>query len=307
MMTEPAPIVMFVYNRPDHTIRSLQSLMANDLAQQSRLFIYADGPPVEAGEKLLKSISEVRQVIKTKKWCGEITYKENRDHKGLANSVIDGVTEILQQYSSVIVLEDDLVLSKGFLAFMNSSLEMYANESEVMHISGYMFPTKKELPDTFFLKGVTSTWGWGTWSRAWAGFKSDAAQLLREIEMSGAVTRFNFRNKMNYLKMLSDNVHGKNDSWGVRWYASVFLAGGYALWPGKSLVKNIGFDGSGRHSGVNSNYKDLVLTDYISVLRQNITDNKKARKAMEKFYRKLNSQRLSDRIRTRIRKMFRCL
>ena len=146
-----APIVLFVYNRPWHTEQTLNALMQNELADQSVLYIYADGPKENATEEQLKKIEEVRHVIRTKKWCKEVHIIESEKNKGLADSIINGVTEIVNKYGKVIVLEDDIVTSKGFLKYMNEALELYKEEDKVYHISGYMFPVKGNCLKPFFI------------------------------------------------------------------------------------------------------------------------------------------------------------
>ena len=146
-----APIVLFVYDRPWHTNQMLDSLAANKLADQSVLYIYSDGPKENSTIEQLKRINDVRELIRERKWCKEVNIVESKKNKGLANSIVDGVTEIVNRYGKIIVLEDDLVLSKGFLKYMNDSLSFYQNNNEVMHISGYMEPVNSNLPETFFL------------------------------------------------------------------------------------------------------------------------------------------------------------
>ena len=120
-----APIILFVYNRPWHTEQTLRALMANELAVESELYIYADGPKPNATDEQLQKIREVRQLIRQEQWCGKVHVVESEKNKGLANSVINGVSEIVNKYGRIIVLEDDLKTSPTFLTYMNQALEYY--------------------------------------------------------------------------------------------------------------------------------------------------------------------------------------
>ena len=154
-----APIVLFCYNRPKHTEQTLIALSNNLLADQSQLFIFCDGPKAYASDEQLSKIEKVRKLVKSKKWCRHVSIFENENNKGLANSVIDGVTKIVVEYGKIIVLEDDLVTSKHFLEYMNKSLQKYEFENNVMQISGYQFPIEEFKPnhESFFLPFTTTS------------------------------------------------------------------------------------------------------------------------------------------------------
>ena len=180
-MKDLAPIVLFCYNRPWHTQQTLDALSKNDLADDSNLYIYCDGPKLGIGIKALADIEETRNIVKTENRFKSITIVESESNNGLADSIIHGVTEIVNRYGKIIVLEDDIVTSPGFLTYMNDALEVYKGEEKVMHISGYMYPVKKKLPDTFFIR-PTSCWGWATWKRAWDCFEKNVDKQIKEIE-----------------------------------------------------------------------------------------------------------------------------
>ena len=145
-----APIILFCYNRPEHTRKTLLSLKQNYLAEQSTLIIYVDGPKAEASEEQKNRIAEVKKVIREDQWCKDVMIIESDTNKGLASSVMQGVTETVNKYGKVIVLEDDLVSDTWFLKFMNEALTVYENSSDVACISGYIYPVKGILPETFF-------------------------------------------------------------------------------------------------------------------------------------------------------------
>lgn len=244
-----APIVLFVYNRPEHTHMTLKALANNELAKQSTLYIFCDGYPENCSTELKKKIELVRKVIKEKNWCGEVIINEVLVNKGLANSVISGITEVVNKYGKVIVLEDDLLTSKYFLKFMNTALDKYNDFSNVMQVSGFSFPEPKIVNhNSCYFLPLTTTWGWGTWKRVWDTIDfecNDYAILKTDKKLS---FNFNFDGAYNYSKMFFTQMESeKVSSWGIRFYWNLFKKKALVLFPEKSLVKNIGFDGSGRH------------------------------------------------------------
>ena len=149
--TALAPIALFVYNRPRHTLRTLEALAANPLAKKSTLYIFADDVKKNANNTAHVNVQQVRRIILSQQWCKEVIIEKAKGNKGLAQSIVDGVTKVVQKHGKVIVLEDDIVVSKGFLQYMNDALIFYKREESVMHIAAYLPPINTELPDTFFL------------------------------------------------------------------------------------------------------------------------------------------------------------
>jgi len=173
-----APIVLFTYNRPEHTQQVLDALALNNEAKESILYIYCDGAKPLATEQELEKINTVKSIATKEHRFKEVVVIEQQKNKGLANSIIDGVSEIINEHGKIIVLEDDIVTSKGFLKYMNDALKCYENNENVMHISGFMYPHQQQLPETFFYN-VTLCWGWATWQRAWQYFNPNALQLWK--------------------------------------------------------------------------------------------------------------------------------
>jgi hypothetical protein len=275
-----SPIVLFVYNRLDHTRQTLEALAANFLASESELFIYSDAPK---NQEATEGVQAVRSLIKNVQGFKSVIVIERNKNWGLANSIIDGVTGIVNQYGKVIVLEDDMVTSPYFLTYMNDSLNIYENNERVVSIHGYIYPVKKKLPDYFFLRGA-DCWGWATWKRGWDIFNSDAQFLLDEIKKQKLEKLFNFNNSYDYTGMLKAQIEGKVSSWAIRWYASAFLVDKYTLYPGISFVKNIGIDGSGTHCGDIDLYKIEFSNVYKPVLSMEVCDCAKARKIVTQYF-----------------------
>ena len=281
MINKTAPIVLFVYNRPMHVQQTVEALKQNRLSEQSELFIFSDAPRTEAQEEKVK---EVRRYIHQITGFKSVKIVERKTNFGLARSVIEGVSKVIQDYGRVIVLEDDLQVSPYFLDFMNSALDTYENEDKVMHISGYMFPIGDlDLPETFFLRGA-SCWGWATWAKAWKMFESDTKNLLDAIRAKKLEHEFDMQGTVGYTNMLEHQLNGDVDSWAVRWYASVFLNEGNCLHPAQSLVNNIGHDGTGVHCGTNTIYEVEISSVRPIVKKQDIKESFEGLKALKRFY-----------------------
>ena len=241
MIYKLSPIVLFVYNRLDHTHQTIESLQKNELAKESELFIYSDGAKTES---IQKNVDEVRKYIKTVSGFKKVTIIEREKNWGLAKSIIDGVTKIVNEYGKIIVLEDDLVTSSNFLQFMNDALDYYENEAKVYSITGYSFSNDMEdIDSTYFLK-LTSSWSWATWKDKWETFSYKNS--IFDVCLNERY-KFNYDDSYDYDGMIENQLKSKINSWAVYWYASVYLKNGLTLFPSKSLVENIGFDGSGTH------------------------------------------------------------
>ena len=281
-----APILLFVFNRPDHVRRTVEALQRNTLAAESILYIYSDAARTPEQNE---TVSEVRKYIHTINGFKEINIIEREENWGLARSIIDGVTTRVKEYGRVIVLEDDLITAPYFLQFMNDALETYKDEEKVGHIQGCDFTQDPSLPDTFLIKW-TGSWGWATWERAWKYFNPDGKALLKELEDRKLTYTFDFNGKYGYTRMLRRQIEGKNNSWAIRWNASLFLNDILSLNVGKSLVQNEGFDGSGTNCGGGGLYSSNLFMDRIAVKRITpAVENKEARQTYVRYYARTNS------------------
>jgi len=296
--TGNAPIALFVYNRPEHTRKTIEALKKNVLANQSQLFIFSDAPRDEASNK---NVEEVRAYIKTVTGFKNIEIVERTENWGLSKSIIYGVTDIVNRFGKVIVMEDDLVSSPYFLKYMNTTLDMYENEDRVASIHGYVYPVKNKLPETFFLRGA-DCWGWATWARAWKVFEPNGAKLLAELESKKLIEEFDLDGAYPYSTMLKRQIEGKNDSWAIRWHASAFLDDKLTLYPGISLIDNIGQDKTGVHGTQGSMYRTTVSLRQIELGNIPVEESLIARKMIVDYFK---SQRpsLARRLIRRIRKI----
>lgn len=243
-----APIAVFAYKRPLHTARLIESLLQNAAVSRSPLFVFCDGPRALDDQE---GVAATRRVVRER--LGSRCEMIERDgNRGLAASIIAGVTELTRRYGRVIVLEDDLVLHSGCIDFLNAALRRYSDEAAVWHVNAYRYPIPGASAPSF--SRLTSSWGWATWERAWAGFEPDAGKLERDIRRAGLVSRMDFGGQFPYYSMLRHQARGRIDSWAIRWYASALLRGGLSISPNASQVLNAGMDGTGVHSGTTSIY-----------------------------------------------------
>lgn len=240
-----APVIVFAYDRPDHLRRTLDALAKNTLANQSELFIYCDGAKESATDEQKVQVAKTREVAHAVIGFKNITVIERPQNVGLMNNIVGAVTEIVNRYGRVIVFEDDMITSSGTLQYFNDALETYKDEEKVMHIVSYVFPHRWLLPETFFYSVPYPGGGWATWARAWKYYPTDIEELYNYWK--GKWSYFNYwdHDGDDLIKQLVMNHEGTLRTWFIRWYAVMLKMGGLTLYPGKSMVTNIGFDGSG--------------------------------------------------------------
>jgi GT2 family glycosyltransferase len=253
LQTVPAPIALFVFNRPDHTRRCLESLAHCPEFLQSPLHIFCDGPRSNADTAATQAVRDI-----VNQWPHPAkTLHLAPANQGLANSVIQGIQRVLEDAESIVVVEDDLVVAPGFLRYLNHALQYYAGEERVMQIAAHMYPT--DLPvegDAVFLP-LASSWGWATWRRAWQHFDPTMADADRVLNDRALRHAFNMNGSHPSATYLERQRKGQADSWYIRWYLSIFMRGGLVLYPRHSLVRNGGFDGTGVHCGAGGSPYDV--------------------------------------------------
>lgn len=276
-----APIALFVYNRLEHARKTIESLRRNTLARESDLKIFSDGPKSWKEEG---KVAAIREYIRNVKGFSSVEIFESRFNRGLAGSIIDGVTHVLTTHENIIVLEDDLVTSPFFLDFLNQGLNLYEHNAEVISLHGYVYPVKARLPETFFLKGA-DCWGWATWRRGWQYFNPEGRSLLNELEARELSYEFDFWGSYPYTRMLRDQIRGANDSWAIRWYASAFLNNKLTLYPGRSLVNNIGHDLTGTHSTGTDRFHAEIATQRVALQKLELKEDNIAKQAIAEYFR----------------------
>lgn len=256
-----APIVLFTYNRPKHLKTVIEALKLNQQSRHSDLFIFSDG----AKDKTDKNVAEVRKYLQKIDGFKSIKIFKSEINNGLAKQIINGVTHVINQYGRAIVLEDDIVVSPYFLDYMNNSLDAFAKEKKVWHISAWNYPILTgEIDEAIFWR-VMHCWGWATWWDRWQYFEKNPEKCLKTFSKQD-INRFNLDNSENFWQQVLDNRSGKINTWAIFWYATIFKHHGLCLSPVVSFTKNIGFDKSGTH---HKDEKDLLsLQGPVNVLEK---------------------------------------
>ncbi len=294
-----APIVLFVYKRLNHTKKVIESLQRNIHAKDSELYIYSDA--AQNGNEI-PLINEVRNYVKSIEGFKSVNIIERQENLGLSNSIISGVTEIVNKFGKVIVLEDDLFLSPFFLQYMNDALNYYEKENKVISIHGYCYPTKVKMPATFFLRGA-DCWGWATWKRGWDNFEPDTSKLINEIKKYKLEYAFDLNGTANNMRMLRKQLYGKIDSWAIRWHASAFLNDKLTLYPGISLVQNIGMDDEATHTKFTNVFDTKLSLEPIAISSIKVEENQAAVVAFRNFFFSIK-QNFASRVFGKLKRIF---
>jgi len=235
----------------------------------------------------MAAVDQVRKRIRNIRGFKSVDIVERENNFGLAKNIVSGVSEVCNSFDRVIVVEDDIVTHPGFLTYMNKALEMYANNESVASISGYAFPVKARLPEQYFLK-MTCSWGWATWKQSWNGFNENGEWLLKELKRKGAAFDFDLDGTYGFYQMLENWCLGINDSWGIRWYASNYLNKRLTLFPGTTMVTNIGNDGTGTHGGNTTAFDSEPEEISGDIKKIDILERKEVREELVKYFQAMS-------------------
>ncbi len=281
-----APIVIFVYARPKHTKDTIEALANNELAKESNVWIFSDNYKNDKSKENVEKVRQYINSIKEKKWFNSVTVVEAPKNQGLANSVINGVTEVINKYGKVIVVEDDLVTSKYFIKYMNEALDFYENDEKIWSISGYNPPI--EIPKNYeydvYLGYRGNSWGWATWRDRWDTVDWEVKDYKKFKHNIFKRRRFN-KGGPDRAQILDSQMRGKCDSWAVRFGYAQSKQKKYSIYPVESLVSNKGLDGTGTHRGNTTNF-DIKLSEKSPKLQSDLKFNKVITK---NFYNQFNS------------------
>jgi hypothetical protein len=274
-----APIALFAYCRPNHLAKTVAALRANPEAQDSILYVFSDAAKdISAAE----GVQQVRALLARIEGFTKIEFVFHSQNQGLARNITEGISAVLNKHDAVIVVEDDVVASTFFLRFMNDALNLYRDEGRVGSISGFAYPV--EAPETFFLRGA-DCWGWATWRDRWHQYNPDGGSLLAQLTERGLEDAFDLEGAMAYTQMLKDQIAGRNDSWAVRWHATCFLQDLLILYPGRTLVHNIGNDGSGTHATtIDESFTSDLSPEPVELQPIPIEQDVTARQAVREFF-----------------------
>lgn len=251
MKTPLAPIILFAYNRPEHTKQVLHAIMKNEMAEKSHLIVFVDGPKQGASIEQINQIERVKSIVQSQKWCGSVEFHFSNLNIGCRNSIINGITKVFQKYDNAIILEDDIVTSIYFLKFMNNCLNYYKDEKAVFSISAMnLSEDRLKLPNDYqydvyvSLRQLNS--GWGIWKDRW--LKIDWSMDFLRFFLNDKTLMENYsRGGDDLIPMLIDQLNGKSDAWDVQFTYNHFKHHAVSIIPRFSYVNNIGGDGSGIH------------------------------------------------------------
>ncbi|PML13669.1 sugar transferase [Vibrio breoganii] len=292
-----APVILFVFDRLEHTKKTIQALKDNALSSQTDLFIYSDG----YNGDINNNVEKVREYINNVEGFNRIKVIERESNLGLAQNIIEGVTEVIQEYKRAIILEDDMVTSPIFLSYMNKALKKYENRSDVWHISGWGYPIDPfGLEDSFFTKTM-HCWSWATWYDRWEHFEKNPKRLIKNWSID-TINEFNLESANNFWSQILDNDKGRMNTWAIFWYATIFENNGLCLNPTRSLVDNIGNDGSGQHCTKSENFKTEITSDSIQFPKSE-SINELAIERIKTFYKDINDVRFDIRLINKLRRI----
>lgn len=296
---EVAPVVLFTYNRPGHTKRTIEALAANELAEQTDLYVFSDAAKKEADTE---KVQEIRDYVAEVTGFANVSLIARDVNYGLARNVIEGVTDIVNRYGTVIVLEDDLVTNRYFLRYMNDGLVRYESEERVTGITGFShFGDDFEYPyETYFNTLTGTSWSWATWANRWEHFDAVCSDWTDMVSDKNLRKAFNYDNTYDFYKIMKmQQTDEKTNSWAIRWYWTNFRRNGFILSPTHSLVSNEGWDGTGVHCGESKEpvFNHGLKTDHaITYFPDEICETKEVHKAMKRALIKESQPNLLKRI-----------
>lgn len=262
-MINLSPIILFVYNRPEHTRRTVEALLNNDLATESELFVFADGPKNDATDEQMNQIHAVREYVSTISGFKSVHLDFAENNIGCANSIIRGITKMINEYGRVIVLEDDIITTKFFLNYMNEGLDFYDSDKRIFTLGSTC--NKISIPDKYkydiFLSCRSVSWGWATWKDRWeqASWDIENYEIIKH-PTKRQIRKFNIGGDDMY-EMLLMQMNGEIDAWDIRWDYCIRQNNGYTIIPTRSFSYNCGQDGSGVHCGAGMGYQTTELFD----------------------------------------------
>lgn len=295
-----APIALFVYNRPYHLKKTLNSLKKNLEIKNTLIYVFSDGPKNNFQD--IKNVKQVRKILKNVNFCKKKIIIEKKKNIGLKKNILDGINHVFKRNKKIIVLEDDIVVNKYFLNFMNTGLKKYYKSKKIWHISGWNYSINNKLDKnhSFFIKNM-NCWGWGTWKDKWIKAKFNSNFYIKKFTKEKRY-KFDLDNSFENYSQIFRNSQNKISTWAIFWNATIFFNDGLCLNPYKSLTMNIGQDKSGTNT-INYQLKSNILNNLkIENYPDQMVENKMARYEIITF---LNRKRKKSKLSSLFKKIFR--
>lgn len=282
-----APICVFGYNRPDHLLKCLDSLAACKEAKDSDLFVFCDGPKNTGMQDRCSAVAQIAVEEKEKGRFKNVEVKISEKNNGLAKSIITGVTNVIEKYGKVIVIEDDLVVSNYYLKYMNESLLYYSDDARIWSVTGYTYPLKalENYDYDVYLSYRICSYGWGTWIDRWEKVDwevKDFPDIARSLKK---IRAFN-RGGNDMFRTLKKCVVKGMDVWAIKFSYAQYKNEMYTVYPKKTLIESNGYDGSGTNSQSTREYNKLKIDNSFSEYDfSGVQIDKKVAKEFERLYR----------------------
>ena len=298
-MKNLAPIVLFTYNKLDTLKKTVQHLKKNKLARKSNIFIYSD---------FYKTNVDKIYVLKVRKYLREVQgFKKKKiilrnKNYGLAKNIVNGVSEVMKNHSKAIILEDDILVSKYFLDYMNSSLNLYKKKKNIWHISGWNYNIKLKSEHDVYFTRTMNCWGWATWKDRWKCYKKNPKEIVKKWSLSD-INKFNFEDSYNFFSQIERNLSGQIDTWAIFWYAVIFKNKGLCVNPINTLVTNIGVGKFATNTKSSNNIFTSNINDHNLLPKKfpnKILENKKIFYSIKINFLKL---KIKNKIKNYIRKL----
>ena len=276
------PLLIFAYNRPDHLKRCLSAVISMKNLENFQIHLMLDGPKNESDRK---KVLETRLVIEDfcKRQDSKAEY--SLENKGLSSSIIGGVSNLFENHERLVVLEDDLIPSRYFLEYMGEGLDKFAHDKRVASIHGYL-PKLKSKPNAPYFRRGADCWGWGTWRDRWESVEWNSNELINQLNFRKLNRKFNLDDSYCFSCMLQRQARGEIDSWAIRWHASMFLQNRLTLYPDRSLIENVGFDGTGSHGGRNAFYATQLSESKVTIPSLDVVESSRDIRNLRRYYRK---------------------
>ncbi|SDW45727.1 GNT-I family protein [Lutibacter oricola] len=299
-ISQYAPVVLFVFNRLDHAKQTIESLKKNKFSDKTDLFIYCDNYLKIKDEE---DVRKVKDFVYTVTGFKSISIIEREQNYGLAKSIKEGVSSVIESYGKVIVLEDDIVTSPFFLSYMNKALQIYANEERVMHISGFNYPINNSEFESSYFSSMSACWGWATWKRAWDKFENNIELLENKITEKGK-DKFIVSSNFTYWEQLILNKKKKLKTWFIYWYGTIYINNGLCLYPKSTYTQNIGLDGTGTNSQNGNVYYSELNTRDIDFFPSKIEEFENSNNSFKEFFDRVEKSKFEKYIINLVIKIF---
>jgi len=275
-MTMTYPLVLFLYKRPQNTLKILNKAVKANI---KKIYAFIDGPKQSTDLDLINQTKKIiNEFTKTHPSMNVVVFSAKKN-LGLQHSIVLGLNKVFQKETAAIILEDDCLPSPDFFQFTSEILTKYKNHPKVMSVTGS--GVGKHSSYSYDFSRYQQCWGFGTWRRSWKLYDSKLTKL----------TPLNWKNyymRHYFNTMLFLTKAGQVNSWAFKWSFAHFINDGLAIIPTGNLIRNIGFDSVATNTRTNSPLFSIKITKMKFPLKhpKQVKENLKLSKKIEKLYYK---------------------